>query len=107
QGNIVEESFNWPLGSKQTTYNQYVMKYIDALADFAPTELIENDFDDQKATGEVSKLEIDGSAVDSYNQANRLVVHARKKFGDNNFFAAWATDAQALTLEEGDRVAAS
>lgn len=105
--NIVEDSFKWLLGSKQTSYNQFVINYIDALADFAPTQLIENDEESQTRLGKVNKLEIDGSGIDSYNQANRIVVGARKKYGDNAWFASWTAGPAALVLEEGDLVCAS
>jgi hypothetical protein len=103
-GNILKDSFEWSEAGREPEYNQFVIKYQDAAADFAETELIENDYTRQATTNQPIKLEINGAAVDSYDQANRLVVGARYKYGEDKFFASWASAGYATLLEVGDVV---
>ena len=105
-GNIMKGSFKWPLASREQPYNQFVCKYTDAKADFADTELIENDFTRQATTNQPIKYEIDGACVDSYFQANTLVVGARYKYGEDKFFVSLAAEGYATLLEVGDVFAA-
>lgn len=101
-GNILKNSFKWPLASREPEYNQFVLKYTEAKADFAETELYENDYTRQATTNQPIKLEIDGSCVDSYHQANRLVVAARYKYGEDKFFTSLSSHGLATCLEIGD-----
>lgn len=104
RSNILKNSFRWPLGGKQSSYNQFVMTYTDGPQDFQPTELRENDYDHQDKINRINKLEISGACVDNYHQADRLVQAARYKYREGDYFCAWATTGAALLLEEGDVV---
>lgn len=102
RGNILKNSFKWPLGSKQSSFNQFVIQFNDAVQDYQPTELRENDYDHQEAINKVNKYEVGGACVDNYHQANRLVLAARYKFREGDFFCSLQTAGVALLLEEGD-----
>jgi hypothetical protein len=102
RGNILKNSFKWPLGSKQSSYNQFVIQFNDAVQDYQPTELRENDYDHQETINKVNKYEVGGAAVDNYHQANRLVLAARYKFREGDFFCSLQSAGVALLLEEGD-----
>lgn len=104
-GNIVKDSHSWPLGSKQTSYNQFKLSYNDAVQDYQPTELIENDEEHQAKVNKEVPLEISGAAVDNYHQANRLVLGARYKYRQGDFFTQSKLKGLALLLEEGDVLA--
>lgn len=104
RGNILKNSFKWPLGNKQSSYNQFVMTYNEAVQDFQPTELRENDYDHQDKVNRINKLEISGACVDNYHQADRLVQATRYKYREGDFFNEWSTTGLALLLEEGDVV---
>jgi hypothetical protein len=102
RSNIIRNSFKWPLGSRQTSYNQFSIVYTDCVQDFQQTELRENDYDHQERTNKINKLEISGACVDNYHQADRLVQAARYKYRDGDFFCSFQTTGEALLLEEGD-----
>ena len=104
RGNILKDSFKWPLGGKQSSHNQFVMTYTDAPQDFQPTELRENDYDHQDKINKINKMEISGACVDNYHQADRLVQAMRYKYREGDYFCEWSTAGQALLLEEGDVV---
>ena len=105
RGNILRDSFKWPLGSKQSSYNQFVITYNDAVQDFQQTELRENDYDHQDQINRINKWEISGACVDNYHQADRLVQAARYKYREGDFFCSLETTGLALLLEEGDVIA--
>jgi hypothetical protein len=102
RSNIIRNSFKWPLGGRQTSYNQFSIVYTDCVQDFQQTELRENDYDHQERTNKINKLEISGACVDNYHQADRLVQAARYKYRDGDFFCSFQTTGEALLLEEGD-----
>jgi hypothetical protein len=102
RANILRDSFKWPLGSKQSSYNQFVITYNDAVQDFQQTELRENDYDHQDQINRINKWEISGACVDNYHQADRLVQAARYKYREGDFFCSLETTGLALLLEEGD-----
>ncbi|MFZ9311637.1 MAG: hypothetical protein ACO24O_09065, partial [Arenimonas sp.] len=105
RGNILKDTFKWPLGSKQTSYNQFVLVYQDALQDYQTIELRENDYSHQSTINKINKLEIDGSCIDNYHQADRLVRATRYKYREGDFFCSWSGAGVALLLTEGDVVA--
>jgi hypothetical protein len=105
QSNILKDTFRWPLGSRQTSYNQFSITYTDSTQDFQQTELRENDYDHQDRVNKVNKLEISGACVDNYHQADRLVQAARYKYRDGDFFCSFQAVGDALLLEEGDIIA--
>jgi hypothetical protein len=102
RGNVLRDTFRWPLGGKQSSYNQFVIAYNDAVLDFQTIEIRENDYDHQEQINKVNKLEISGACVDNYHQASRLVQAARYKYRDGDFFCSMASTGLALLLEEGD-----
>lgn len=102
RGNILRDSFRWPLSGKQASFNQFTMIYNDAVQDYQATEVRENDYEHQDRTNRVSKFEISGSCVDNYHQADRLVRAARYEMREGNFFCSLNSTGLALLLEEGD-----
>ncbi len=105
KSNIIKDSFKWPMGSKQSSYNQFALTYTDAVQDFQQVELRENDYDHQDRVNKVNKLDISGACVDNYHQADRLVQAARYKYRDGDFFCSFQSAGPALLLEEGDIIA--
>jgi hypothetical protein len=105
RGNVSENSFKWPLGSKQGSYNQFTITFNNAPQDFALDTVEEDDYDHQERVNKVNKLEVGGACVDNYHQASRLVLAERYKKREGDFFCSWGTtDARALLMEEGDVV---
>lgn len=102
KSNIIKDSFKWPMGSKQSSYNQFALTYTDAVQDFQQVELRENDYDHQDRVNKINKLDISGACVDNYHQADRLVQAARYKYRDGDFFCSFQSAGPALLLEEGD-----
>jgi hypothetical protein len=102
RSNIIRDSFRWPLGQRQTSYNQFSITYTDSTQDFQQTELRENDYDHQDKVNKINKLEISGACVDNYHQADRLVQAARYKYRDGDYFCSFQAAGSALLLEEGD-----
>lgn len=106
--NVLEGKFRWPLASKTNSTNQVLIKFRSAVDGFAPRELYVNDKAHQtKIGGIINKVEIDGSGVDSLNQAWRLSNGTLSKERQGNFFAEWDTDEAGLAFEEGDVVCVS
>lgn len=66
RGNILRDSFRWPLSGRQGSFNQFTIVYNDAVQDYQATEVRENDYEHQERTNRVSKYEISGSCVDNY-----------------------------------------
>ena len=105
RSNIAKNSFKWPLANREDEYNQFTITFNDAKADFAETQIIENDYTRQATTNQPIKMEIDGSCVDNFDQANRLVVGARYKYGEDKFFVSFNSKGFAGLLEVGDVIA--
>ena len=104
RANILRDSFRWPLGNKQSSYNQFVLTYLDAVQDFQTTEIRENDYTHQAKINKINKLDIEGACIDNYHQADRLLQSARYKYREGNFFGSWSSIGLPLLLEEGDIV---
>jgi len=102
RGNILKGSHRWPMGGKQSSYNQFVMTFSDAVQDYQPTELRENDYGHQSLVNKINRMEIDGSCVDNYHQADRLVQGTRYEYRDGDFFVTVGSRGLSLLLEEGD-----
>lgn len=107
RGNIIKDSFRYPMGSRQSNYNQFSITFSDAVADYQQVTLNENDYAHQRKINKISKKEIDGACVDSYHQANRLVLAERYKYREGDYFYGLSTARLALLLEEGDVICAS
>src|ERR1051325_4635284 len=73
RANIKTDSYNFPLGSEQSSVNQIKGKFTDAKNDFALTPFEVNDRDHQLTlNGKKNPLEVDLSGVDNWHQAFRL-----------------------------------
>lgn len=103
--NIVDGSFEWPLGQNETPVNQVVVTYREASADFAKRELRINDSPHQHRTGKIEKLEINAAAVDNFHQAQRLGEAEFSKRREGDFLCGWQSGPAALVYDEGDVVA--
>lgn len=110
RANIIADSYNWPMGSEQSTINQVKGTFVDRKNDFAKTPLLVNDRAHQlQMRGKVFPYEIDLQAVDNYNQAFRLLNAALAKLRDGDWFNTMGTGPGALAfgLEEGDLICSS
>lgn len=107
KANILDGSFSWPEGRRQSTINQVKTKYREAIQDFGEQPLVINDERHQEMTGQTNSVEIDLSAVDNFNQASRLCNGHLAKVRDADFFFKWGSAGEALLLEVGDVVCAS
>lgn len=105
RSNMLKGSFRFPLGKRQPSINQVVGKFRDASQDFRLTELRVNDYAHQAKVKKVNKEEISLAAVDSYNQARRLLNQKLAEWRDGDFFHGLTSDGEALLLEEGDIIA--
>ncbi|MGH9940114.1 MAG: hypothetical protein ACREAM_28065, partial [Blastocatellia bacterium] len=104
RSNIVENSFKYPLASRQTTHNKFVIQFNDAVQDYQATKLSERDEDHIDKINREVPLEISGACVDNYHQAARLVIAERYKRRQGHYFNQWTSAGVALLLEEGDVV---
>jgi hypothetical protein len=103
--NILKDSFEWPLGNRQSAYNQFSLTYQDAVQDGQSIALIENDYEHQESTNQINKLEVPGGdCVDNYHQADRLLLAARYKYRESDFFVQFQTAGLGMLLEEGDLI---
>jgi hypothetical protein len=116
KANIVGDSYNYPLGSEQSSVNQIKGKFTDAKNDFALTEFTVNDYDHQRLVNKVNTYEVDLSGVDNWHQAFRLANCLLAKYRDCDWFNSLETgigknngvdNGEALLLEEGDLISAS
>lgn len=110
--NIIQKSFRWPLGSRQNSYNQFVIEFRDAAQDFRPAKYTLNSRAHQALVGKINTLTLDGSAVDNWDQAVRLTKSTAAKaldgapdIGKVTFSFTLASRGRALLLEEGQVVA--
>lgn len=108
RGNISVDGFRWPLGSKQSSHNQFVIEFNDAPQDYQLTRIEENDYDHQELVNKINKLDVPGGGcVDNYHQANRLLLAERYEKREGDYFVQiTTTDGRALLLEEGDIICA-
>jgi hypothetical protein len=102
RSNVIKDSFNWPLGSEQSSINQIKIEFRDRKNDFALTPYLVNDFTHQAQVGKPYPMEVDGSAIDNFHQMFRIANGALAKYRDGDWFVTWATGPQGLVLEEGD-----
>lgn len=105
RANVLENSFKWPLGSRQSSVNQVVLKYRNAADDFKLTEL--RIPPRKEIVGTPNPKEISGSAIDNHHQAVRIANGFLSELRDGDFFASLGSDGEALTLQEGRVIAAS
>ncbi|PYS48270.1 MAG: hypothetical protein DMF68_13575 [Acidobacteria bacterium] len=108
RANILTNTYNFPLGSEQTSINQITGQFRDAKNDFALTPFKVNDPVHQALVGQENSMELDLTGVDNWNQASRLSNLALAKYRDGDWFNALKTwTGEALLLEEDDIIASS
>lgn len=102
--NILKGKFSWPLADQGTPTNQVKISYVEASKGFVKRDLYVNDYDHQATTQKVNSVEIDGSGIDNFNQANRIANFRLSKEREGDFFVSWDTDVAGVVFEEGDVV---
>ena len=105
RSNVLKASFAWKLGNREKGYNRIDIKFRDSTQDFRLVELRIRDDANIAKTKVVSNLEVNGQAIDNYNQAYRIGAGLLAEFRDADFFYSWDSDRDAILLEEGDVVA--
>jgi hypothetical protein len=103
--NVLKGTFKWILGNRTKKINRIDLKYRDATQDFRLMELRLKDDEHIAKTKKISKYEVNGTAIDNYNQAYRIAQGLLAELRDADFFYEWGSDKAALLLEEGDVVA--
>jgi hypothetical protein len=105
RSNVIKASFKWRLGNRKQNKNFVELTYRDPTQDFRLVTLnLKNEENIAKVKKE-NKLTVNGSAIDSYNQAYRIASGLLTENLDADFFYSWTADREALLLEEGDVVA--
>jgi hypothetical protein len=101
-GNILRDSFRWPLSGRQGSFNRvrHDRPQRCRARDYQATEVRRTTTQHQSGPNRVSKYEISGSCVDNYHQADRLVRAARYEMREGNFFCTLSSTGLALLLEE-------
>jgi hypothetical protein len=102
--NILEKTFKWPLGSRQSSVNRIDGTFIDSPQDFKAQPLRTRDPDHIAQVKKVLPEEITLTGVDSFSQAKRLENSALAELRDLDFFTQHTADRRALLLEEGDLI---
>lgn len=100
--NIRKDTFTWIPSRSQT--NQVTGTFIDAANGFKPQPVTVNDRAHQRATGKITKKDINLSSVDNFSQATRLCFAALAEERDAGARWRWATDDAGIPLEIGDVV---
>lgn len=102
--NILEHTFGWPLGGRQSSKNRIDGKFIDSPQDFRVQQLRTRDAAHIAQTGKVLPQEITLTGVDSFSQAKRIENSTLAELRDLDFFNQHTADRRALLLEEGDLI---
>lgn len=103
--NILQHSFSWPLGSRQSSVNRIDSTFTDSPQDFKAQPLRTRDATHIAQTKKKLPEELTLTAVDSFNQAKRLQASKLAELRDLDFFTQHTADRRALLLEEGDLIA--
>lgn len=99
------DTFNWPLGSEQSSVNQIKGNFRNASDDFALTPFLVKDPEHYARVGKWKPLEVDYSGVDNWHQAFRLANAALSKNREGDWYISLSTGmGEALLLEEGDLI---
>lgn len=107
RANVIKDTYNFPMGSEQSTVNQIKISFRDRKNDFALTPHIVNDYDHQLQVGKAYPEEVDGSAIDNFNQMERIANWQLAKLREGDCFYTMATGPQGLVMEEGDPIFSS
>lgn len=100
--NILQRTFSWPVGSRQSSVNRIDGKFIDSPQDFKVQQIRTRDQDHIDQVGRVLPEEITLTGVDSFSQAKRLENSTLAELRDLDFFTQHTADRRAMLLEEGD-----
>lgn len=101
RANIIADSFKWPLGGRQSSVNQIICKYREAVDDFRPTELRINDSTHQAKVGKKLPFELNLAAVDNFHQASRLANGKLAELRDADSFCSWGAGQESLLIDVG------
>ncbi len=102
--NIKQGSFRW----NEDEYNETTRikaTYINAVDDFATTEILRKARHAEKLLGTQNTYDFDGTGVDNTNQILRLTKSKLIEFRDCDFWASWESYGEATLLQVGDVVA--
>jgi hypothetical protein len=100
--NVLKATFEWLLGSKEKPVNRVDLKYRDASQDWRLIELRLRDDAHIAKTKKISKLDVNGQAIDNTDQAYRVASATLAEKRDADFFYKWKATREALLLQEGD-----
>lgn len=100
--NILQHSFSWPLGSRQSSVNRIDSTFTDSPQDFKAQPLRTLDKVHRDRVKKKLPEELTLTGVDSFNQAKRLQASKLAELRDCDFFTQHTADRRALLLEEGD-----
>jgi hypothetical protein len=100
--NVLKATFEWLLGSKEKPVNRVDLKYRDASQDWRLIELRLRDDAHIAKTKKISKLDVNGQAIDNTDQAYRIASGLLAEKRDADFFYKWGSTREALLLQEGD-----
>lgn len=104
---ILENTFEWPLGSRQSATNQVYGAYRSVVNDWSTDKIVRDSTAHQKQTHTLKKEEINLSAVDTAHQAARLLKIALGKKRLCDWFCDFSATGDALLLDVGDVIAVS
>lgn len=107
RANIKKDSYQWPLGSRQSSINQVKGSFRSAKDDFALMPYRVNDRVHQLQVKKTYPMEFDASGIDNFNQFFRVAKGLLAKHREGDWFNSLATGPQGLVLEEGDVICAS
>jgi hypothetical protein len=105
RSNVLRATYEWSLGDRENPVNQVEIKFRDAAQDFRLVTLRLADKENIERVRETNSEEIDGTAIDSWNQAYRLASNLLAEKREGDFFYRWTSDRNAGLLREGDVVA--
>ena len=105
RANVLRATYEWSLGDREDPVNQVEVKFRDAAQDFRLVTLRLGDKENIDKIRETNSETVDGSAIDSWNQAYRLASNTLAEKRDGGFFYSWTSDRNAGLLKEGDVVA--
>jgi hypothetical protein len=100
--NVLQHSFSWPLGARQSSINRIDSTFTDSPQDFKAQPLRTLDKDHRDRVKKKLPEELTLTAVDNFNQAKRLQANKLAELRDCDFFTQHTSDRRALLLEEGD-----
>lgn len=102
RSNVLDNSFKWSIGGRQSSFNVVELSYYDSSQDWRRTTIrIPNDPHISQVKKRLIK-EIDGAAIDNYSQAVRRANQILAEERDCGLSAQHGSDGEALLVEEGD-----